>query len=194
MEASMTDEPRRDAREPESERSEAEELLRPFLPKSFGLPGAVFLSWMIAGGLLAGGFLVAYGTMTEQISGRALLHTAGGLYIAGAILGGVLGGALGMFGRPQRMEARSAFRDQMVALLYSLPVLFIAFVVTGWIAMTVVAIHMGEVLPLVGVSAAYLIAFLAVGMAIRFGAFGARRAVERVEEEIEEHRGGKEED
>ena len=190
----MADDRRDAAPDPSSRGGEEEELLRPFLPRRFGLPGAVFLSWMIAGGLLAGGFLVAYGTMTEQVSGRALLHTAGGLYIAGAILGGVLGGALGMFGRPQRMEARSAFRDQMVALLYSLPVLFIAFVVTGWIAMTVVAIHMGEVLPLVGVSAAYLIAFGAVGMAIRFGAFGAHRAMERVEEEIEEHTGQKEED
>ena len=190
----MADDPRRSPSDPRRERSEEEESLLPFLPKQFGLPGAVFLSWMIAGGLLAGGFLVAYGTMTEQVSGRALLHTAGGLYIAGALLGGVLGGALGMFGRPERMEARSAFRDQMVALLYSLPVLFIAFVVTGWIAMTVVAIHMGEVLPLVGVSAAYLLAFLAVGIAIRFGAFGARRALHRVEDEIEEHRHGKEEE
>lgn len=161
--------------------------LQAFLPKRFGVPGAVFLSWMIAGGLLAGGFLVAYGTMTERISGRALLHTAGGLYIAGAVIGGILGGALGMFGRPFHMAARRAFRDQLVALLYSLPALFIAFVVTGWIAMTVVAISLGEVMPLLGVSAAYLVAFLAVGMAIRFGAFGAKRAAQRVEDEIHEH-------
>lgn len=172
-----------------AENRREEERLRPFLPKRFGMPGAVFLSWMIAGGLLAGGFLVAYGTMTERVSGRALLHTAGGLYIIGAIIGGILGGALGMFGRPSQMTPRSAFSDQMVALLYSLPALFIAFVITGWIAMTVVAISLEEVLPIVGVSAAYLIAFLAVGVAIRFGAFGARRAAERVEEEIEEHLG-----
>lgn len=167
---------------------EEEQELLPFLPKRFGMPGAVFLSWMIAGGLLAGGFLVAYGTMTERISGRALLHTAGGLYIVGAIIGGILGGALGMFGRPQRMTPRSAFSDQMVALLYSLPALFIAFVVTGWIAMTVVAISLQEVLPIVGVAAAYLIAFAAVAVALRFGAFSAHQVAERVEEEIEEHR------
>lgn len=158
----------------------------PFIPKRFGLPGAVFLSWMIAGGILAGGFLVAYGTLTERVSGRALLHTAGGLYIAGAILGAILGGATGMFGRPLRMRARHAFRDQMVALLYSLPALFLAFVVTGWIAMTVVAISLGEVLPLVGVSIAYLVAFVAVGVAIRFGWFGAKRAWKRASEELED--------
>lgn len=165
-----------------------EQQLLPFLPKRFGLPGAVFLSWMIAGGLLAGGFLVAYGTMTERMSGRALLHTAGGLYIVGAVIGGILGGALGMFGRPLRMAARKAFQDQLVALLYSLPALFIAFVITGWIAMTVVAISLEEVLPIVGVSTAYLLAFAAVAMAIRFGAFSAHRMAERVEDEIDEHR------
>lgn len=167
----------------------AEERLQPFLPKRFGLPGAVFLSWMIAGGLLAGGFLVAYGTMTERISGRALLHTAGGLYIVGALIGGVLGGAIGMLGRPERMEAKRAFSDQLVALIYSLPALFLAFIVTGWIAMTVVAISLGEVLPLVGVSAAYLIAFIAVAVALRFGAFGVKKTVQRAEDELEERLG-----
>jgi hypothetical protein len=171
---------------PAADQEEGE--LLPFLPKGFGMPGAVLLSWMIAGGLLAGGFLVAYGTMAERVSGRALLHTAGGLYIAGAVIGGILGGALGMFGRPLRMAARRAFRDQMMALLYSLPALFIAFVVTGWISMTVVAISLGEVLPLVGVSAAYVIAFLAVGAAIRFGAFGAHQAWQRAQEEMRWHR------
>ncbi|MFW5946920.1 MAG: hypothetical protein ACOCUW_00395 [Gemmatimonadota bacterium] len=137
------------------------------------------LSWMIAGGVLAGGFLVAYGTMTEQISGRSLLYTAGGLYLFGSLIGAVLGGALGMFGRPVETAARRAFHDQLVALLYALPALFLAFVLTGWIAMTVVAIYRGEVLPLVGVSIAYLAGFAAVGVAIRFGWFGARRAWER---------------
>lgn len=169
--------------------TEEEKSLFPFIPKGFGLPGAVFLSWMIAGGILAGGFLVAYGTMTERMSGRAILYTTGGLYLAGAIIGGVLGGAVGMFGRPFRMAARRAFRDQLVALLYSLPALFIAFVITGWIAMTVVAISLNEVMPLVGVSMAYLVAFVAVGVAIRFGWFGVHQAWERLAEEIREHTG-----
>lgn len=170
--------------------SEEEESLFPFIPKRFGLPGAVLLSWMIAGGVLAGGFLVTYGTMTERMSGRAILYTTGGLYIAGALIGGILGGALGMFGRPLRMATRRAFRDQLVALLYSLPALFIAFVITGWIAMTVVAISLNEVLPLVGVSIAYLVAFVAVGVAIRFGWFGARRTWERAADELRGHGSG----
>lgn len=185
----MTDTPREPHDSPGAGPDDIDPLL-PLIPKGFGLPGAVMLSWMIAGGLLAGGFLVAYGTMSERISGRALIHTAGGLYIAGAIIGGILGGALGMFGRPLRMAARRAFRDQLIALLYSLPALFIAFIVTGWIAMTVVAISLGEVLPLVGVSAAYLLAFIAVGVAMRFGWFGVRRAWERALDELRHHHGG----
>lgn len=149
------------------------------LPRGFGLPGAVMLSWMIAGGVLAGGFLLAYETLTERVSGHALFYTAGGLYLVGSVLGMVLGGALGMFGRPVEMAARRAFRDQLLALLYALPALFVAFVVTAWIAMTVVAVTRGEVLPLVGVSVAYLVGFLAVGVAIKLGWFGARQAWER---------------
>lgn len=153
--------------------------LQTLIPKGLGLPGAVMLSWMIAGGVFAGGFLVAYGTMTERMSGRALLYTAGGLYLFGSFVGAVLGGALGMFGRPIEMAARKALRDQLTALLYALPALFIAFVLTGWIAMTVVAIYLGETLPLIGVSFAYLAGFATVGVALRFGWFGARRAWKR---------------
>lgn len=156
-----------------------DDLPSPLIPRGFGLPGAVMLSWMIAGGILAGGFLLAYGTATERLSGHALFFTAGGLYLMGSLLGGVLGGALGMFGRPIEMAARRAFQQQLVALLYALPALFVAFVVTAWIAMTVVAVTLGEVLPLVGVSVAYLVGFVAVGVAVKFGWFGARRAWQR---------------
>jgi hypothetical protein len=151
----------------------------PLIPRSFGLPGAVMLSWMIAGGVLAGGFLVAYGTLGERISGHGLLYTAGGLYLFGSLIGAILGGALGMFGRPLEVAAKKAFHDQLIALLYAMPALFLAFVLTGWIAMTVVAITLGEVLPLVGVSLAYLVGFVAVGVAVRFGWFGAQRAWDR---------------
>jgi hypothetical protein len=96
------------------DRSPDDEALAPLIPRTFGLPGAVMLSWMIAGGVL-----------------------------------------------------------------YAMPALFLAFVLTGWIAMTVVAINLGEAVPLVGVSLAYLVGFVAVGMAMRFGWFGARRAWER---------------
>lgn len=161
----------------------------PLIPRALGLPGAILLSFMIAGGVLAGGFLVAYGTLTERLSGHGLLYTAGALYLMGSLIGFILGGALGMFGRPVETAARKAFRDQLIALLYALPALFLAFVLTGWIAMTVVAITMGDVAPLVGVSVAYLVGFLVVGVAIRFGWFGARRAWERFSIDLNRLRG-----
>lgn len=184
---------------------DGEDLPSPLIPRGFGLPGAVMLSWMIAGGILAGGFLLAYGTLTERLSGHALFFTAGGLYLVGSFLGGVLGGALGMFGRPLEMAARKAFQHQLIALLYALPALFVAFVVTAWISMTVVAVTLNEVMPLVGVSTAYLLGFVAVGVAVKFPWFGARRAWERfssqtgrlrqlriVWEEVDEARGDEE--
>ncbi len=161
--------------DPDQEQSPFDSLV----PRGFGLPGAVLLSWMIAGGVLAGGFLVAYGTMAEHMSGHALLYTAGGLYLIGSLIGAILGGAVGMFGRPIEMAARRALRDQLLALLYALPALFLAFVLTGWIAMTIIAVSHGHTLPLIGVSAAYVLGIVVVGMALRFGWFGARRAWER---------------
>lgn len=91
-------------------------------PRSFGLPGAILLSFMVAGGVLAGGFLVAYGTLTERMSGRSLLYTADGLYLGGSLIGFILGGALGMFGRPIEIVARKAFQNRLIALLYAIPV------------------------------------------------------------------------
>jgi hypothetical protein len=186
----------------DTRRAQEEESLAVLIPRGFGFPGAVMLSWMIAGGVLAGGFLVAYATLGERMSGHGILYTAGGLYLFGSLIGAVLGGALGMFGRPVETAARRAFRDQMLALLYALPALFMAFVLTGWIAMTVVAITAGQAIPLLGVALAYLVGFAVVAVAIRFGWFGARRAWERfaapgarrrrslrlmwVEEEVEE--------
>jgi MFS family permease len=144
------------------------------------------LSWMIAGGVLAGGFLLAYGSRMQHINERHLLYTAGGLYIVGSAIGAILGGALGMLGRPIEESARRAFRDQLFALLYVLPVLFLAFVLTGWIAMTIVAIYLGRVLPLIGVAIAYVVGLAAVAVALRFGWFGVRDAWERLSHDIEQ--------
>jgi hypothetical protein len=154
--------------------------LPPIIPRGFGLPGAVMLSWMVAGGVLAGGFLVAYATFGQRVSGHGLIYTAGGLYLIGSLIGGLLGGALGMFGRPMETAAKKALHDQMLALLYALPALFLAFVLTGWIAMTVVAINAGSAIPLVGVAVAYVVGLTVVGVAIRFGWVGAQGAWQRL--------------
>jgi len=149
------------------------------LLRDLGLPGTILLTWVVAGGILAGGFLVAYAGVTERTSGHALFYTAGALYLVGAAAGLVLGGAVGMLGRPAQMSVRSAFRDQMIGLLYALPAVVIAFMVAGWIAMTMLAIHMARVGPLLGVSVAYLVGFALVVIAVRKGWFGTRAAWRR---------------
>jgi hypothetical protein len=147
--------------------------------RDLGLPGMILLTWVVAGGILAGGFLVGYAGVTERTSGHALFYTAGALYLIGAGAGLVLGGAIGMLGRPARMTVRNAFRDQMTGLLYALPAVVIAFMVAGWIAMTMLAIHLARIGPLIGVSLAYLVGFLLVVVAVRQGWFGTREAWRR---------------
>ncbi len=158
------------------------------LLRDLGMPGTILLTWIVAGGILAGGFLVAYAGVTERTSGHALFYTAGALYLVGAGAGLVLGGAIGMLGRPAQMTMRGAFRDQMTGLLYALPAVVIAFMVAGWIAMTMLAIHLARIGPLLGVSVAYLIGFGIVAVAVRQGWFGTREAWRRFRDALQKLR------
>ena len=116
-----------------------------------GLTGRVAVTWAVAGGLALGGFLVAGMTMAGQLSGNALLMTAGVLYVIGAVFGFVHGAALGFFGRPADMPKREAVAKLGMAALYALPAVTVGFLAAGWIAMTAVAVYLGRPLPMVGV-------------------------------------------
>jgi hypothetical protein len=140
-----------------------------YLKRGLQLPGQVFLSWYLAGAILLGGFLVAYGTIIERVSMHAVLATTLGLFLVGGSIGFVMGGALGMFGRPLDTTARNAWEDQLHALLYMLPGMFIGFIVSGWIALTIYAIYKMSVLAIMFTSAAWIGGAAIVGWAINKG-------------------------
>jgi hypothetical protein len=130
-----------------------------------GLTGRVIVTWTVGGGLAVGGFLVAAMTLAGQLSGAALLMTAGGLYIIGALLGWAHGAALGFLGRPADMTAREALGKLGMGTVYALPAMTVGFLAAGWIAMTTVALYLGKPLPMIGVAAGWL-----VGVAVLLGA------------------------
>lgn len=135
------------------------------LPRDFGLPGWITVTWTAAGAFLMGGFLVAAMTLMGRMSGSSLLLTASGLFLVGGLLGFVHGALLGFFGRPAGTTERQAVSGILLGAMYSLPVLTIGLVVSGWISMTVVSLYAGNVIAL-GLTA---VAWLA-GAAIVFGA------------------------
>lgn len=139
------------------------------LARGVGRAGKVAISWSVAGGLLLGGFLVAAMTLAGRLSGNALLLTSSGLFLIGAALGFLHGAVLGFFGRPQGQTRGGALAGLGLAILYDVPVLLVGLVVSGWIAMTVVAVYMHRVAPMVGVVVAWAVGAGLVLVAIRQG-------------------------
>jgi hypothetical protein len=134
-----------------------------------GMTARVAVLWAVAGGILAGGFLVAAMTLAERLNGNALLLTAGGLYILGAVLGFANGAVLGFFGRPDDVKPGEAVRKLGFAALYAVPALALGFLVAGWIAMTVMAMYAGHTAALAAMAAGWLIGAVLVAWAVLEG-------------------------
>jgi hypothetical protein len=121
-----------------------------------GLPVRVTVAWTVTGAVLMGGVFVAVMTLAERLNGNALLVTAGGLYILGALAGFAAGALLGFFGRPAGVTARDAAHRLGFAALLAVPALAVGFVAAGWIAMTVVALYTGKAVALAAVAVGWL--------------------------------------
>ncbi|HSJ14726.1 MAG TPA: hypothetical protein VK939_09925 [Longimicrobiales bacterium] len=143
-----------------------------------GLPGRVTITWTVAGGILAGGFLVAAMTLGGKLSGNALLLTSGALYLMGAFLGFAHGTVLGWFARGE-MTARQFLGRLGLAAAYTIPVLALGFIVAGWIAMTVVAMYLGKPVALGGVVMGWVVGAALVLSAAGYGVAAAKQAFAR---------------
>ncbi|HUG40766.1 MAG TPA: hypothetical protein VMM12_09780 [Longimicrobiales bacterium] len=137
--------------------------------RGIGVAGRVAVSWGAAGGILVGGFLVAAMTLAGQLSGHGLLVTSTGLFITGAVLGFAHGGVLGWLGRPPKVSRRDALAGLALAGAYAIPALLLSWLVSGWIAMTTVALYAGKTLALTGVAVAWLVGLVLVGTAAGHG-------------------------
>jgi hypothetical protein len=149
------------------------------LRMGIGLPGRIAVSWTAAGGFLVGGFLVAAMTLAGRLSGMGLLVTASGLFVIGAVLGYIHGATLGFFGRPAGMTPRDAAAALGMAAVYALPATAIGLVVSGWIAMTVIAQYAGRTAPWIMVAIAWSIGAGIVAYAATKGWQGLRNAYAR---------------
>lgn len=147
--------------------------------RGIGRTGKVAVSWSVAGGIALGGFLVAGMTLAGRLSGNALLLTSSGLFLIGALLGFVHGAVLGFLGRPADETRKQALAGLGLAVLYDIPALLVGLIVSGWIAMSVVAAYIGRIAPTIGVAVAWLIGAVLVLVAAVQGAKALRGAYAR---------------
>ncbi len=128
------------------------------LSRTIGLHGRVAVLSAMAGGVATGGVLVAGLTLTGHLSGHALFLSATALFIVGALLGLVHGALLGYFGRPTGVSPRTALRQLVLAGLYAVPGLAVAWLVAIWVAMTLIAYYTGKIGAMVGVGLGWVAA------------------------------------
>lgn len=147
--------------------------------RGLGATGRLALWWAVGGGILLGGFAVAAMTLAGRLSGSGLFLTVGSLFLVGALLGYVHGAALGFLGRPEAESTRAAARSLMKAGLYAIPALAVAWVVAGWIGMTVVGLYVEELPVYVIVGLAWIAGAAVVGIAGWRGVEALRRAYAR---------------
>ena len=128
------------------------------LPRSIGLHGTVAVLGAMAGGVGLGGVLVGAMTLAGNLSGHALFMNATALFVLGATLGALHGTVLGYFGRQPGVTPSQALRDFPRAGLYAMLGLAVSWLVSVWIAMTVVAAYTGHLVAIIGVTLAWIAA------------------------------------
>ena len=99
------------------------------------LSARVIVSWTLAGGIVAGGFLLALATWGSPATASAVVPTAPILFAMGAAAGLVHGTLLAYLGRPDPARGRTPKETALLAaggLLLGAPV---ALVTAGWISL-----------------------------------------------------------
>lgn len=146
------------------------------LAKHLGFEGTLPVTWAAAGGVLFGGFAVAVFTLTGRLSGAGLFVTAGGLFVLGSIFGFVHGAVLAYLGRNRERTTSELFVAFGRSVLFSVPVVAVAWAIAGWIALTDVAVYLDRPLPLFGAAVGWLLGIGVILVAVAFGSRGFRQA------------------
>jgi hypothetical protein len=139
------------------------------LARGIGLHGWVMVTCAMAGGLVLGGVVVGVMTTIGRMTGHALFLVSTSLFVIGAFLGLMHGSILGFFGRSDGVTPRRARQDLGIATLYAIPGLAVAWLLTIWISMTVVARSVGRVGTHLGVLAGWVGGLAVIGVAAFLG-------------------------
>ena len=109
-----------------------------------GLPGRVLVAWVMAGGVIAGGFIPGTASVLQRTSASVGLGAVALLFGLGAAAGLAHGGLLGYIGRKAQQRRGDAIRSLVLGAVVAVPCAAIAFLVATWISMSGMALSLDE--------------------------------------------------
>lgn len=152
-----------------------------FLTSVTRRPCRIVLSWGMAGGLVAGGFLVAATTLARRESGSQLQSMVVLLFGLGAAAGMAHGALLAYLARAAARSRADVIRDLVRSLTWSAVGLMVSGVAALWISLTA-AVATGpnsRLIPTLGISLAWIYGIAICGWAAWEGVQGLRAAYAR---------------
>ena len=144
-----------------------------------GLPGRVQVTWIMAGGVLTGGVLMAIVTLTGTMNPGLALYSTSLFCLLGAALGGVHGLALGVAGRPPGIPWTRTAGSLGLGVLAALPGLLLAWVVAVFISLTPVSLSLERPLLVFAVAGGWFVGLAVCSWAAVEGCKAARNALVR---------------
>jgi len=139
-------------------------------PPWIGVPGRVLIAWVVAGGIVAGGFLPGTAAVLERTSASIGLGAVALLFVLGAAAGAVHGGLLGYIGRGP-VEKDLALRSLVVGAVVAIPSAGVAFLVASWASMSGMALTVAELHLQIGAAVSWA---LGIGVSVWAAIEGAR--------------------
>lgn len=114
----------------------------PYLRLAFELPGRLEVAWAMAGGIMAGGPLVASIMLSGRASSSMLMTITSVLFVIGGGLGLLHGAVLGYLGRDQGCSGHRAVQSLVMGVFVAVPALLLAWLIALWIGLTAAALSL----------------------------------------------------
>jgi hypothetical protein len=128
----------------------------------YSLPGRILVLGTVSGGILLGGLLVGGLTAAGRLAPHGVPGIAAIFFLPGCLLGAFTALPLGLFGCPVGVSRRDAGRALLNGLVFVIPAIIMAAVLSGWAALAGIAVYRnGPVLRLT-VGAAWLLGLAVV--------------------------------
>ncbi|MDH5588958.1 MAG: hypothetical protein OEZ65_10830 [Gemmatimonadota bacterium] len=144
-----------------------------------GACGRILLSFSAAGGIAGGGLMIGVFTLTGKVEPGFQLLAAPVLFILGALGGLFHGCVLGVAGRPRSLTAMGAWRYCGRSLLFLVPVLGIAWVITSGISLTAALVTHPRLMWIIAAGGSILFGLVVCGWAVVEGERALLRLVRR---------------
>jgi hypothetical protein len=128
----------------------------------YSLPGRILVLGTVSGGILLGGLLVGGLTAAGRLAPHGVPGIAAMLFLLGCLLGALTALPLGLLGCSVGVSRREAGRALLNGMVFVVPAIIMAAMLSGWAALAGVAVHRSGPMLLLTVGAAWLLGLAVV--------------------------------